>query len=71
MDGAAIVALGFIAFGCLHIETASFRPWQWLNIVFGLATLVVSVLFWWASFFCLGHALVEQRLYLRQVSVPG
>ncbi|EKM55082.1 uncharacterized protein PHACADRAFT_208608 [Phanerochaete carnosa HHB-10118-sp] len=46
MDGIAIIALGFIAFGCLHIKTESFEPWQWLNVIFGLTTLVASILFW-------------------------
>ncbi|GJE96883.1 MFS general substrate transporter [Phanerochaete sordida] len=46
MDGTAIVVLGFIAFGCLHIHTTTLAPWQWLNIILGLITLVASVLFW-------------------------
>jgi MFS transporter, ACS family, allantoate permease len=48
MDGIAIIALGLIAYGCLHIKTSSFEPWQWLNIIFGIATLISSVVFWYA-----------------------
>ncbi|KIP08849.1 hypothetical protein PHLGIDRAFT_87502 [Phlebiopsis gigantea 11061_1 CR5-6] len=46
MNGAAIILLGLIAFGCLHIKSTSFMAWQWLMIIFGLITLIVSVLFW-------------------------
>ncbi|KAI0797539.1 major facilitator superfamily domain-containing protein [Abortiporus biennis] len=46
MNGAAIIMLGLIAYGTLHIKTTHFMPWQWLMIIFGLVTLIVSVLFW-------------------------
>ena len=46
MDGVAIIALGLLAYGSLHIETPGFRPWQWLNAIFGIITLIASVLFW-------------------------
>lgn len=46
MNGAAIVMLGLIAYGTLHIKTENFMPWQWLMIIFGTITLIVSVLFW-------------------------
>ena len=29
MNGAAIIMLGLVAFGTLHIKTGSFMPWQW------------------------------------------
>lgn len=29
MNGAAIVMLGLIAYGTLHIKTGNFMPWQW------------------------------------------
>ena len=50
MDGVAIIVLGFVAFGVAHIKSTSFEPWQWLNVVFGLITLVASVLFWCAVY---------------------
>jgi len=46
MNGVAIVMLGLIAYGTLHIKSTHFMPWQWLMIIFGLITLIVSVLFW-------------------------
>ena len=29
MNGAAIILLGLIAFGCLHIHSTTFEAWQW------------------------------------------
>ena len=29
MNGTAIILLGLIAYGTLHIKTGSFMPWQW------------------------------------------
>ncbi|CAL1705294.1 unnamed protein product [Somion occarium] len=46
MNGTAIIVLGLVAYGTLHIKTGSFMPWQWLMIITGIITLVVSVLFW-------------------------
>ncbi|KAF8077689.1 major facilitator superfamily domain-containing protein [Lyophyllum atratum] len=46
MNGAGIIFLGLIAFGLIHTKTPNFHPWQWLMIITGLVTLVVSVLFW-------------------------
>lgn len=33
MNGFAIILLGFIAFGVLHVKSTKFMPWQWY--VFG------------------------------------
>ncbi|KAF6763855.1 major facilitator superfamily domain-containing protein [Ephemerocybe angulata] len=41
MNGFAIIFLGFTSFG-----TPNFKPWQWLMIITGLITLIVSLLFW-------------------------
>lgn len=46
MNGAAIVMLGLIAYGTLHIKSGVLAPWQWLMLIFGIITLVVGVLFW-------------------------
>ncbi|THH28921.1 hypothetical protein EUX98_g5267 [Antrodiella citrinella] len=46
MNGFAIVMLGLIAFGTLHISGGPLEPWQWLMIIFGIITFIVSVLFW-------------------------
>lgn len=29
MNGAAIIMLGLVAYGTLHIDTGKFMPWQW------------------------------------------
>ncbi|KAA1469408.1 MFS general substrate transporter [Dentipellis sp. KUC8613] len=46
MNGVAIIILGFLGFGVLHIHTGKFLPWQWLVIITGIMTLVVAVCFW-------------------------
>lgn len=46
MNGCAIIMLGLVAYGTLHIKTGNFMPWQWLMIITGIITLVVAVLFW-------------------------
>ncbi|EED79307.1 predicted protein [Postia placenta Mad-698-R] len=46
MNGAAIIMLGLIAYGTLHIHSSVLMPWQWLMIIFGIITFVVSILFW-------------------------
>ncbi|KAI5124304.1 hypothetical protein M0805_008912 [Coniferiporia weirii] len=46
MNGAAVIILGFIAFGVLHIKSGRFEPWQWLMIITGIITLITSVVFW-------------------------
>ncbi|EGN95575.1 hypothetical protein SERLA73DRAFT_186666 [Serpula lacrymans var. lacrymans S7.3] len=46
MNGIAVIVLGFLSFGVLHIDTGKFLPWQWLMIITGALTLVVSVAFW-------------------------
>ncbi|KAK7055772.1 MFS general substrate transporter [Favolaschia claudopus] len=46
MNGFAQIVAGFISFGALHIKTPRFEPWQWLMIITGLITFVVSLLFW-------------------------
>lgn len=49
MNGAAIIALGLIAFGTLHTHNADFMPWQWLVIIFGILTFITAILFWSVS----------------------
>lgn len=46
MNGFAIIFLGLISFGLLHVKSHAFLPWQWIMIITGLITLVTSVLFW-------------------------
>jgi len=46
MNGTAQIISGFVSFGCLHIQTRSFQPWQWLMVITGIVTLVVAALFW-------------------------
>ncbi|GLB34691.1 putative membrane transporter [Lyophyllum shimeji] len=46
MNGFGIIFLGLIAFGLIHTKTKNFHPWQWLMVITGLITLVVSILFW-------------------------
>jgi len=46
MKGVSTIFLGLLAFGCLHIKTTSFEPWQWLVTITGILTLFTSVLFW-------------------------
>ena len=46
MNGFAIIFLGLVAFGCTHIKTPDFRPWQWLISIIGILTLINSILFW-------------------------
>jgi MFS family permease len=46
MNGVAVIFLGFVSFGVLHTKTHKFMPWQWLMIITGILTLIVSVLFW-------------------------
>ncbi|KAG6868696.1 hypothetical protein C0993_011926 [Termitomyces sp. T159_Od127] len=46
MNGAAVIFLGLIAFGLIHIHNDNLHAWQWLMIITGLVTFVVSVLFW-------------------------
>ena len=46
MNGIGIIFLGLLAFGCLHIKTTGFEPWQWLVTITGTLTLFTSVLFW-------------------------
>ncbi|KAJ6550314.1 MFS general substrate transporter [Mycena capillaripes] len=49
MNGFAQIIIGFISFGALHIKTNKFEPWQWLMIITGILTFIISVSFW--SFF--------------------
>jgi hypothetical protein len=51
----AQIISGFVSFGCLHIHTESFQPWQWLMIITGVVTLVISVVFWCTPFFFCLH----------------
>ncbi|KAI0957870.1 hypothetical protein AcW1_006123 [Taiwanofungus camphoratus] len=46
MNGLAIIMLGLVAYGTLHIKTGSLLPWQWLMLITGIITFVVSILFW-------------------------
>ncbi|TFY77932.1 hypothetical protein EWM64_g6083 [Hericium alpestre] len=46
MNGVAVIVLGFLAFGVLHIHTGGFMLWQWLTTITGIMTLIVAVLFW-------------------------
>jgi ACS family allantoate permease-like MFS transporter len=46
MCGIAAILLGFLSFGCLHVHTPGFEPWQWLYTILGVFTLFTSVLFW-------------------------
>ncbi|EIM90358.1 MFS general substrate transporter [Stereum hirsutum FP-91666 SS1] len=46
MNGVAIIILGFVAFGVLHTTNENFQPWQWLMVITGLITLIISVIFW-------------------------
>jgi MFS family permease len=46
MTGIAIIFLGFLSFGVLHITTGKLMPWQWLMIITGILTLITSVAFW-------------------------
>ncbi|KAJ7055776.1 MFS general substrate transporter [Mycena amicta] len=46
MNGFAQIVSGFISFGTLHIRTTTFEPWQWLMIMTGVITLIVSVCYW-------------------------
>ncbi|KAJ7121937.1 major facilitator superfamily domain-containing protein [Mycena filopes] len=46
MNGVAQIMAGFISFGTLHITTTSFEPWQWLMVICGALTFIVSLSFW-------------------------
>ncbi|KAJ6627716.1 MFS general substrate transporter [Mycena sp. CBHHK59/15] len=46
MNGTAQIISGFISFGCLHIKTDPFEPWQWLMVITGLITFVIAAAFW-------------------------
>ncbi|KZS99641.1 MFS general substrate transporter [Laetiporus sulphureus 93-53] len=46
MNGTAIIMLGLVAYGTLHIKSSNVAPWQWLVIIMGAITFVVSILFW-------------------------
>ncbi|KAJ6530059.1 hypothetical protein DFH09DRAFT_1411584 [Mycena vulgaris] len=42
MNGTAQIILGFASFGCLHITTKCFQPWQWLMVITGIITIITS-----------------------------
>jgi drug/metabolite transporter (DMT)-like permease len=44
----AQIISSFISFGTLHIKTSGFEPWQWLMIITGILTFIISLLFWYA-----------------------
>ncbi|PCH37794.1 MFS general substrate transporter [Wolfiporia cocos MD-104 SS10] len=46
MNGFAVIVLGLVAYGTLHIKSSVLEPWQWLMLITGIITLIVSVLFW-------------------------
>ncbi|TBU35510.1 MFS general substrate transporter [Dichomitus squalens] len=46
MNGSAIILLGLVAYGTLHIHNDVLQPWQWLMIITGIITFVVAVAFW-------------------------
>ncbi|KAH7889599.1 MFS general substrate transporter [Phlebopus sp. FC_14] len=46
MNGFAVILLGFVSYGVLHIHTSQFMPWQWLMMITGMVTLATSILFW-------------------------
>ncbi|KAI0665309.1 MFS general substrate transporter [Cubamyces menziesii] len=46
MNGAAIILLGLVAYGTLHIHSTVLEAWQWLMIITGIITFVVAILFW-------------------------
>ncbi|KAH9928512.1 MFS general substrate transporter [Epithele typhae] len=46
MNGAAIILLGLVAYGTLHIHNDVLQAWQWLMIITGIITLVTAVVFW-------------------------
>ncbi|PCH37793.1 MFS general substrate transporter [Wolfiporia cocos MD-104 SS10] len=46
MNGFAIIMLGLVAYGTLHIKSSVLQPWQWLMLITGIITFVVSILFW-------------------------
>ncbi|KAI0261757.1 MFS general substrate transporter [Gloeopeniophorella convolvens] len=46
MNGVGLIFSGFISYGCLHIRTPGFKPWQWLMVITGGTTVIVSVLFY-------------------------
>ncbi|EMD38093.1 hypothetical protein CERSUDRAFT_113228 [Gelatoporia subvermispora B] len=46
MNGLAVIMLGLVAYGTLHIKATALMPWQWLMIITGIITFVVSILFW-------------------------
>lgn len=47
MNGFAIIFLGLLSFGCTHIHTPDFQPWQWLVSITGILTFVTSIAFWY------------------------
>ncbi|EPS95177.1 hypothetical protein FOMPIDRAFT_1025921 [Fomitopsis schrenkii] len=46
MNGTAIIFLGLVAYGTLHIKHGALAPWQWLMIITGVITFITSILFW-------------------------
>ncbi|KAI0725010.1 major facilitator superfamily domain-containing protein [Fomitopsis betulina] len=46
MNGTAIIFLGLVAYGTLHITHGALAPWQWLMIITGVITFITSILFW-------------------------
>jgi ACS family allantoate permease-like MFS transporter len=45
MNGLGVVVLGLLGFGCAHIHTPGFQPWQWIFAILGIMTFFTSLLF--------------------------
>ncbi|KAG8957529.1 hypothetical protein FRC00_003822 [Tulasnella sp. 408] len=47
-NGVALILSGFVAFGVAHINAKAHpRQWQWFMIITSIASLVVSILYFW------------------------
>ncbi|KIO26062.1 hypothetical protein M407DRAFT_24622 [Tulasnella calospora MUT 4182] len=47
-NGVALILSGFIAFGVAHMDAKAHpRQWQWFMIITSIASLVVSILYFW------------------------
>lgn len=47
-NGVALILSGFVAFGVAHINAKAHpRQWQWFMIITSIASLVISILYFW------------------------
>ncbi|KAG8917554.1 hypothetical protein FRC01_002376 [Tulasnella sp. 417] len=47
-NGVALILSGFVAFGVAHINAKAHpRQWQWFMIITSIASLIVSILYFW------------------------